>query len=104
MTRGIQPDLPAEDRRLVLETLRANLPRSVKAWVFGSRATGRAGRFSDLDLAIDCGRPLSLDEAARLREAFSESDLSYRVDFVDWRSIDHRFRELIAAERVPLLT
>ncbi len=69
--------------------------------MFGSRATGRAWRYSDLDLAIDAGRRLTLDELAILAEAFSESDLPYKVDVVDWHAIDDRFRELIAGERVP---
>ena len=95
-------DLPVEQHRLVWQILRANLPAAVKMWVFGSRATSRARRYSDLDLAIDAGRPLTLDEAASLADAFSESDLSYRVDVVDWRAIDVRFRQIIARERVKL--
>jgi predicted nucleotidyltransferase len=70
--------------------------------VFGSRATGRARRYSDLDLAIDAGRPLTLDEIAGLAEAFSDSDLPYKVDIVDWRNIEDRWRQTIMAERVAL--
>jgi uncharacterized protein len=95
-------DLPADHRWLVLNILHAKLPRGTKAWVFGSRATGRARRYSDLDLAIDVGRRLTLDETAGLVEAFSDSDLPYRVDLVDWHDIDDRWRQTIAAERVPL--
>jgi predicted nucleotidyltransferase len=95
-------DLPAEHRRLVLNILRANLLQSTKVWVFGSRATGRAGRYSDLDLAIDACRPLTLDEIAGLAEAFSDSDLPYKVDLVDWHGIEDRWRQIIVAERVGL--
>jgi uncharacterized protein len=102
MTRPVHIDLPAEHRRLVLNILRANLPQSTKVWVFGSRATGRARRYSDLDLAIDAGRPLTLDEIAGLTEAFSDSDLPYKVDLIDWRNIEVRWRETIQAERVAL--
>jgi uncharacterized protein len=102
MTRPAGVDLPAEHRRILLEILRVNLPRTAKAWVFGSRAAGRARPYSDLDLAIDAGRPLTLDQLARLAEAFSESELPYRVDVTDWRSLDDRFRRIIAAERVAL--
>jgi len=102
MTEPLRIDLPAEQRRLVRQILRSNLPSAVKVWVFGSRAAGRARRYSDLDLAIDAGRPLTLDETACLADAFSESDLAYRVDVVDWRAIDDRFRQIIARERVPL--
>jgi type I restriction enzyme S subunit len=102
MIRPPRIELPAEQRQLVLNILRANLPQDAKAWVFGSRATGRARRYSDLDLAIDAGRPLTLDETARLAEAFSESDLPYRVDVVDWNEIGDGWRQTILAERVPL--
>ena len=93
---------PAEHRRLVLDVLRANLPRGTEVWVFGSRATGRARRYSDLDLAIDAGRLLILDELAEVTEAFSDSDLPYKVDLVDWHNIDARWRQTILAEHVAL--
>ncbi len=95
MTPPANIALPAEHRQLVLNILRANLPPSTKIWVFGSRATGRARRYSDLDLAIDAGRPLTLDEIAGLSEAFSDSDLPYKVDLVDWHNIDVRWRQTI---------
>ena len=94
--------LSAGDRRLVRKILAAHLPPASTVWVFGSRATGRARRYSDLDLAIDAGRPLSLDEVASLAEAFSDSDLPYRVDVVDWCAIDAGFRDIIAKARVKL--
>jgi predicted nucleotidyltransferase len=102
MTRALQIDLPADHRRLVLDILRAHLPQRAKTWVFGSRVTGRARRYSDLDLAIDAGRRLTLGEIAELAEAFSDSDLPYKVDLVDWHEIDDRWRRTIAAERATL--
>ena len=102
MNRAFDIDLPANHRRLVLDILRSHLPRSTQAWVFGSRATGRARRYSDLDLAIDAGRRLTLDETARLSEAFSDSDLPYRVDLVDWHDIEDGWRQRVVAERVAL--
>jgi type I restriction enzyme S subunit len=97
----VRLDLSPEHRGIALQVLAEHLPLGCKVWVFGSRATGRARRYSDLDLAIDAGRRLTLDEAAILREAFEESDLPYRVDIVDWHAIDDRFRRLIAEECVP---
>ena len=93
-------DMTTDHKQLVLDILRANLPPSAKVWVFGSRANGRARRYSDLDLAIDAGRRLTFDEMARLSEAFSDSDLPYRVDLIDWHNIDDRWRQAIATERV----
>ena len=96
-------DLAPEHRRIVLDIIAEHLPPKTQAWVFGSRATGRARRYSDLDLALDAGRRLTIDETAILREAFDECDLPYRVDIVDWQATDDRFRQLIAAERRPLI-
>ena len=102
MTGPLHIDLPPDDRRLVLNILRVHLPQNTKVWVFGSRVTGRARRYSDLDLAIDAGRRLTLDEIAALAEAFSDSNLPYQVDLVDWHDIDDRWRRTIAAERATL--
>jgi len=96
--------VPADHKRLVLKVLCAHLPPNAKIWVFGSRVTGRARRYSDLDLAIDAGRRLTLDEIAILTGAFSDCDLHYRVDLVDWHEIDDRWRQMIVAERVALTT
>ena len=99
MSRCGEIDLPEDHRRLVLGILAAHLPQGSAASVFGSRATGRARPLSDLDLAIDAGRRLTLDEIAGLVEAFTDSDLPYKVDVVDWHAIDERFRQMIMAER-----
>jgi predicted nucleotidyltransferase len=101
MTLGIA--LSPEHRRIVLDLLARHLPHGANVWVFGSRARGQPRRYSDLDLAIDAGRPLTPDEAAMLREAFEESDLPWRVDIVDWHSIDDRFRRAITPQMLPLL-
>jgi predicted nucleotidyltransferase len=102
MRSGADFVLSADERRLVVAILAAHLPADAAVWVFGSRATGRAGRSSDLDLAVDAGHLLSWDELARLADDFRESDLPFRVDLVDWHGIGSGFKETIAAERVPL--
>jgi uncharacterized protein len=103
MIRAGDLDLPADHRRLVSTILNANLPPRATVWVFGSRATGGARRYSDLDLAIDAGRPLTLDEIANLSEAFHDSALPYKVDLVDWHDLDTRFRQTIASDPRPFM-
>lgn len=70
--------------------------------IFGSRASGTAKPFSDLDLAIMGDEPLDLATLALLREAFSESDLPWKVDLVDWAAASEAFRAEIAARWLPL--
>jgi type I restriction enzyme S subunit len=102
MNRVLALDIAEEHVRIVRDILNAHLPEGTQIWAFGSRATWRARPNSDLDVAIDAGRSLTLDERAILAEALSDSDLPYRIDIVDWHAIGERFRRHIAAERVPL--
>jgi predicted nucleotidyltransferase len=103
MTGAAHGGISAEHRRIVLDILRTHVPRDAQVWVFGSRATGRARPYSDLDLLIDAGRRLTFDDHAMLREAFSESDLPYKVDMVDRRAITEAFHARIAGHCVRLL-
>ena len=103
MTGSAESPLAPAELALTLAILRAHLPAGSRVWAFGSRAAGRAKPYSDLDLAIDAGRRLTLDEFAALREAFSESDLPWMVDLTDWRAVDAGFAALIGAQRVEIL-
>ncbi len=93
-------DLSATDRAIVAAILRDTLPADTTVWVFGSRAKGRARRGSDLDLAIDAGRPLTRAEGDALADLFHESDLSYTVDVVDLHTVADSFRAIIERDRV----
>ena len=74
-----------QDLAIVQNILRRHVPPGSIVKVFGARARGRARRGSDLDLAIDAGRPLRDGERAALAEAFEESDMPYGVDILDAR-------------------
>lgn len=88
---------------LIKKILREHLPQNAKIWVFGSRASGNAKKFSDLDLCIDIlSEPLADSLKADLTEAFSESDIPYRIDIVDWNGITDAFRKQIDAHKIKL--
>lgn len=91
-------DLSPTEQAEIREILARILPEKTEAWVFGSRATSRARRFSDLDLLVRADAPLSFGMLAELEEAFSESDLPFRVDVVDAHRISDEFRAHITAE------
>jgi len=92
-----------QDVALLRDTLRRHLPAGVKAFVFGSRARGSARPYSDLDLALEWGRPLGLDIIAELAEALSESDLPYKVDIIDLAIVEPSFAHRIERDAVPML-
>ncbi|UEM22803.1 nucleotidyltransferase domain-containing protein [Skermanella mucosa] len=95
-------DIRPKDLETVRDILASVLPAQTEVHVFGSRATGRTKRSSDLDLAIDAGRPLSVRESTVLADGFEESDLPYRVDFVDMHRVGENFRTIIDRDKVPL--
>lgn len=68
-----------------------------EVWAFGSRVNGNPKPFSDLDLVMLDRQPISLDTRANLAEAFSESDLPWKVDLLDWHSISPEFQKIIQA-------
>lgn len=97
---GRLPIAVSEGEWLIIRAiLRAHVP-DCTVWAFGSRATGRAKQYSDLDLAISGNKPLGIDSAAQLAEAFAESDLPYKVDIVDWTRTSESFRKVIERDRV----
>lgn len=89
-------DLAPEQLAHVVRLLGAQVPEcEVRA--FGSRVSGRAKPYSDLDLALLGPARLPLERLAALREAFAESELPIRVDLVDWHALSETFRTIIAA-------
>ncbi|MGO9269114.1 MAG: nucleotidyltransferase family protein [Terriglobia bacterium] len=81
-----------------LETIRRILGEYVpecEVRAFGSRVNGSVKNYSDLDLAVVGSAKLSDDTLRRLKEAFEESDLPFRVDVLDWHATSSSFQKVI---------
>ena len=88
---SIESDHLQEIKRMLNE----QLPHA-KAWIFGSRVSGKPHRpQADVDILIDNKNPLSIEESARIRTAFSESDLPMRVDFIDRNKASAEFLHVV---------
>ena len=74
--------LNADHAALVRSLIDGVLP-GAKVAVFGSRATGRARPFSDLDLLLLEPSRLSWTQSAALFDAFEASDLPFCVDVLE---------------------
>ena len=94
-------DLSLEQRELVSLILRETLG-DAEVYAFGSRATGRARPFSDLDLLVVQPQALSLAERVALRNAFERSTLPFRVDIVDAAGLTGPTADRLARERLRL--
>lgn len=87
-------DIELQQWQTIQNILRQYLP-DTEVWAFGSRIKGNAKRYSDLDLAVITTRSLALATQSHLAKAFSESDLPWRVDIVDWASATEQFKQVI---------
>lgn len=89
---------PAE-WEIICNVLQKNVPQ-YEVWAFGSRATGKAKPYSDLDLVVMTSLPLPLSLSAAISDDFSESDLPWKVDVLDWSTVSESFRKIIERDKV----
>lgn len=94
-------DANPTDLKTVRKILDAHVPE-IEVRAFGSRVSWTARETSDLDLALMTDEPLDTLQMALLREAFTNSDLPFRVDIVDWATTSSRFRKVIERDYVVL--
>jgi uncharacterized protein len=88
-----------------LEIVRGILAKHIPDYevcVFGSRVHGTQKPYSDLDLAVIGDEPLSIMKLADVLNDFSESDLPFKVDIVDWATTSETFREIINSYNVDI--
>ena len=95
-------DLPPADLAILQAILAGIAVRGIQIWAFGSRVTGTARRYSDLDLAVQTEACLDRDLLGRLQEALSESDLTIKVDLVDLADVAPAFRRRIERDGILL--
>jgi len=91
----------ADHLRLVCDILQRLIPHC-RVWAFGSRVTGTHKDYSDLDLTIIADAPLDITTSANVSDAFSQSDLPYKVDLVEWATTSESFRNMILQNKIVL--
>ncbi len=94
-------DLTDEQLRIVRAILAEWVP-AAQVRAFGSRANGTAHRHSDLDLALVGDGRIDTSTLNRLREAFEDSELPFRVDVLDWNAVSDSFRKVIDESSIVL--
>lgn len=75
--------------------VRNHLPDpSYRVFLFGSRATGTARKFSDVDVGILGKKSVPGHVVELIKEDLEESNIPYKVDVVDFTAVDPSFRNL----------
>jgi hypothetical protein len=82
-------------RRILADALRG---RSVRVFLFGSRARGDARRAADFDVALLPEETLSRDLLSGIREALEDSAILARVDLVDLTDAPAALRDAVLRE------
>ena len=96
--------LTEHERRLIIDIVKSRATdQPYRVLLFGSRAIGRAKKYSDVDLAFVGHRPVPLRIRAALAEAFDESGLPYTVDVVDFHQASQAMQEQIQQQGVEVL-
>ena len=94
-------DLPRDQLDIVKAIIVEHLSYT-EVFAFGSRVTGKAKKFSDLDLMIRSDTKLGWQKLAELRESFESSILPITVDVIDWANCSETFQKLVVHQLEPL--
>ena len=94
-------DIRSDHLKMIRDVLHRHVPQYV-VWAFGSRVKWTAKDYSDLDLCICTDKPLDFRILGALAEDFSDSDLPYKVDVVDWAVTSDSFRQIIEKNKITI--
>ena len=95
--------LEERHKKEILHIFAQHLPEC-EIWAYGSRVHGKHFRkASDLDLCIRKANNLSYQTLLDLKEAFSESDIPFFVEVVEWSRIPDWLKEKIEQEHEVLV-
>lgn len=90
--------LSDNDKNILFDILGDNISRF---YAFGSRVKGTQKQFSDLDLAYMGDLPDL--EIADIKEQLANSNISIKIDIVNYNDCSDGFKAIIDAEKVPLI-
>ena len=93
-------DINPRDKEILFSLLEQYMPRTT-VWAYGSRVSGNSQICSDLDLVV-FSKPEQKSQISLLKEALEESNLTFRVDLLEWDSLPDNFKVNIKASSVPL--
>lgn len=86
-------------KREIIKIIEIYFPNA-KIYLFGSYARGDNRPGSDLDIAIDAGRPLTLQEIANPKRLIEALPMAQTVDVVCLHSIPAEMRSAILKEGI----
>ncbi|MBN8536560.1 MAG: nucleotidyltransferase domain-containing protein [Deltaproteobacteria bacterium] len=94
---GLSPNAEAELKEILKDSMK--FKKTFSIFVFGSRASGKHKKYSDIDLWIDCEPELDSRELNLLRERCEESNLPIKVDILTAKTCLKDYEASITQEK-----
>jgi predicted nucleotidyltransferase len=91
--------LRSEVRQKIIGLLSTLFPQA-KIYLFGSRATGNFQRTSDIDIAIDAGHRLPIENIDEANAVMQSLNIVYKVDVVDFYGVPEAIKNSIIKDNV----
>ena len=102
MSYTIDMSVNQHELEIITTITQSLLPKTHRAFLFGSRVTGENRPHSDYDLGIEGPWALSPREWGELHDALEEAPIIHAVDVVDFAAANHEFKERAAEHIIPL--
>lgn len=98
-------DIKPDDLQLVKRILQQHAP-DLEVWAYGSRVKGQSHDASDLDLVLRNPKNLEKPAAglARLKQVFTDSNLPFLIDVMDWANLPPDYQREIMKQHVSIKT
>lgn len=77
-------------------------PEEYNVFLFGSRASGTASKFSDYDIGIEGDKPLGSMQRFDIELELEKSDIPYKVEIVDFTQVDTNFKRVAKQHVIAL--
>lgn len=75
---------------------------TLKIYVFGSRATGKAKKYSDLDIALKSNTKIDSEKMSKLAIELENTTIPYEIDIIDLNNITDSFKKCIEKNLVEI--
>ena len=76
--------------------------QNLKIYVFGSRATGKAKKYSDLDVALMSDTKIDGNKMSEIIIKLEDTTIPYKVDVIDLREISETFKKCIENDLIQI--
>ena len=86
-------------KKIIIAVISAIIPQA-KIILFGSRARGDFTAHSDIDIAIDTGKPVDILLIGEAKEMLKASNISAGIDLIDLSQVNSDFANNITKEGV----